>query len=107
MLVLGLLLLLAGVLGLLAGLFTARGTAEMLGLDVDAVELFLVGVACGVAILVGCSILTLGTKRSLRRRRERRRVNRSSAQPEPGTTAPGEGGGAADGRHVARDPRTP
>jgi hypothetical protein len=95
MLVLGLLLLLVGVLGLLAGIFTARGTAELLGLDVDAVALFLVGVACGVAILGGCSILTLGTKRSLRRRRERRRVSRSSEHREPGTTARGEGGAAA------------
>ena len=84
MLVLGLLLLLVGALGILAGLLTASGTTELLGLDVDAVALFLVGVASGAAVLWGFWILKFGTKRSLQRRRESRRLSRRSEELERG-----------------------
>ena len=75
MLVLGLILLLLGAIGILAGLLTTSGTTELLGLDVDAVALFLVGVASGAAVLWGFTVMKLGTKRSLARRRERRRTS--------------------------------
>ena len=109
MLVLGLLLLLLGALGILAGLLTASGTTELLGLDVDAVALFLVGVASGAAVLWGFWILKFGTKRSLQRRRESRRLSRRSEELERSQAASAERqeGGAADGGHVERDPRSP
>ena len=109
MLVLGLLLLLVGALGILAGLLTASGSTELLGLDVDAVALFLVGVASGAAVLWGFWILKFGTKRSLQRRRERRRLSRRSEELERGAADPAgrQEGGTADGGHVERDPRTP
>ena len=93
MLVLGLILVLLGAIGILAGVLTGTGNAELVGLDVDAVALFLVGVASGAALLWGFSLLRFGTKRSLQRRRERRRASRRSDVLEPG---------GAD-----RDPRTP
>ena len=101
MLVVGFLLLLLGALGILAGLLTVSGTTELLGLDVDAVALFLVGVASGAAVLWGFWILKFGTKRSLQRRRESRRVSRRPEEAER------HEGGAADGGTVERDPRTP
>jgi hypothetical protein len=109
MLVLGLLLLLVGALGILAGLLTASGTTELLGLDVDAVALFLVGVASGAAVLWGFWILKFGTKRSLQRRRESRRLTRRSEELERGQaeSAERQEGGTADGGTVERDPRTP
>jgi hypothetical protein len=93
MLVLGLILVLLGAIGILAGVLTGTGNAELVGLDVDAVALFLVGVASGAAVLWGFSLLRFGTKRSLQRRRESRRASRRSDELEPG---------GAD-----RDPRTP
>ncbi len=109
MLVLGFLLLLLGALGILAGILTASGTTELLGLDVDAIALFLVGVASGAAVLWGFWILKFGTNRSLKRRRESRRLSRRSAELERGQDASAERqeGGAADGGSVERDPRTP
>ena len=109
MLVLGFLLLLLGALGILAGLLTASGTTELLGLDVDAVALFLVGVTSGAAVLWGFWILKFGTKRSLQRRRESRRLSRRSEELERGQAASAERqeGGTVDGGSVERDPRTP
>ena len=109
MLVLGFLLLLLGALGILAGILTASGTTELLGLDVDAIALFLVGVASGAAVLWGFWILKFGTKRSLQRRSESRRLSRRSEELERGQAASAERqeGGAADDGSVERDPRTP
>ena len=49
MLALGVILLLLGAIGIVAGVLTGTGSAELLGLDVDAVALFLIGVASGAA----------------------------------------------------------
>jgi hypothetical protein len=106
MLALGLILLLLGAMGILAGVLTTSGTTELLGLDVDAVALFLIGVASGAAVLWGFWILKFGTKRSLQRRRESRRLSRRSAELERGEAERQEGG-AADGGRVEQDPRTP
>ena len=54
MLVVGLLLIVAGALAIVAAGFTsASGTVELLGIDVSALTLFLIGVGSGVAILLG------------------------------------------------------
>jgi hypothetical protein len=79
MLVLGLLLIAAGALAILAALGTADGTdVELLGVDVSAVALFLIGVGSGAAILWGFAITKFGTKRSLRQRRESKRLSELS-----------------------------
>ncbi len=74
--VVGLLLILLGALAIVAALLTATGShVELLGFGVSAVGLFLVGLASGVAILWGIGLAKWGTKRSLRHRRESRRLD--------------------------------
>ncbi|MCW2775378.1 MAG: hypothetical protein JWN91_3704 [Nocardioides sp.] len=79
MLVLGLILIAAGALAIVAALGTADGTSvELLGTDVGALALFFIGVGSGVAILFGYTILKYGTKRSLRQRRESKKLSELS-----------------------------
>lgn len=85
MVVLGLLLILAGALVIVAAVFTADldGSAlEIIGLEASPVALFLLGVASGAAILWGFGILKYGTRRSLRHRREQKRLEELSHQLE-------------------------
>jgi len=97
MLVLGLLLIAAGVLAILAALATANGTVELLGTHVSALAIFLVGVGAGLAVLWGFTLTKFGTRRTLRHRRESRRLSELSAkldrveaerqqEPAPGDT---------------------
>lgn len=77
--VLGLALIVLGALAVVAALFTATGTdVELLGFGVSAVGLFLVGLGSGVAILWGFTLTKWGTKRSLRQRREQKRLSELS-----------------------------
>src|SRR3954469_5517464 len=79
--VFGLLVLLVGALAVVAAVFTADGTnVEILGLDVSALGLFLIGLGSGLAILWGFTISKWGTKRNLRQRRESRKLNDLSQQ---------------------------
>ncbi|GCD89808.1 hypothetical protein [Nocardioides sp. LS1] len=78
MVILGLLLMLGGALVVLAGLFTADGTAQFLGTDVSAAAVFFFGVAAGVAVLWGFSIMKFGTKRSIQHRRDAKKLNELS-----------------------------
>lgn len=78
MVVLGLLLIVLGVIAVLSAVFVSEGTAELLGMDLSALSIFLVGVAAGAAILWGYSILKWGTKRGLAQRRERRELTELS-----------------------------
>lgn len=74
--VVGLLLMLVGALAVAAAVLTAEGTAvEILGLDVSALGLYLIGLGSGAAILWGFSISKWGTKRTLRQRREARKLD--------------------------------
>lgn len=74
--VFGLLLMLVGALAVVAAVFTADGTnVELLGLDVTAVGIYLIGLASGLAILWGFTISKWGTKRNLRQRREAKELN--------------------------------
>src|SRR3954464_14827280 len=82
MVVLGLLLIAAGALGIVAGVFTADGTVELLGTDISALALFLVGLGSGIAIWWGFSIGKFGTKRTLRQRRESKQLNELSEKLE-------------------------
>ena len=78
MVVLGLLLILLGAAAVLAALFLSEGTASLLGSDLSALSIFLIGVGAGAAIIWGYTILKWGTRRGLARRRERRELNRLS-----------------------------
>jgi hypothetical protein len=80
MIVLGLLLVLVGLLALLAALFSSDGTATMLGNDLTALTIFLLGLASGLAILWGYAVLKLGARRGLERRRERKQLSELSAK---------------------------
>ncbi|MDF1603632.1 hypothetical protein [Nocardioides sp. YIM 152315] len=77
----GLLLVVVGALAVVAAVFTATGTdVELLGFDVTAVGLYLVGLASGVAILWGLGLTKWGAKRTLRHRRESRRLDELSTK---------------------------
>lgn len=78
MLILGLLLIAAGALAIVAAVSTASGTAELLGTDLSAMTIFFIGVGAGAAILWGFSLMKFGTKRSLRHRREGRELTELS-----------------------------
>jgi hypothetical protein len=77
--VLGLILIAAGAVAVIAALGTAKGTnVELLGTDVGAIAMFFIGLGAGVAILWGVGLTKWGTKRSLRQRRESRKLNELS-----------------------------
>lgn len=82
MLILGVLLIGAGALLIVAAVFTAEVTAagnlELLGTDVGAITLFLLGVGSGVAILWGMGITKFGAKRQLAQRRENQKLSELS-----------------------------
>lgn len=82
MVVLGLLLVAAGALGIVAAVFTADGSVELLGTDISALALYLVGLGSGIAIWWGFSIGKFGTKRSLRQRRESKQLSELSEKLE-------------------------
>ncbi len=74
MVILGLLLIILGVIAILSAVFVSEGTAELLGIDMSSLEIFLVGVAAGAALLWGYAILKWGTKRGLAHRKERKEI---------------------------------
>ncbi|MBA2955426.1 hypothetical protein GON03_13900 [Nocardioides sp. MAH-18] len=79
--VIGLLLMVLGALAVVAAVFTATGeSVEVLGFDVTAVGLYLFGLGSGVAILWGFTISKWGTKRTLRQRREARKLDELQAK---------------------------
>jgi hypothetical protein len=79
MVVLGLILIALGGVAIVAALATADGSnVELLGTDVGAMAIFFIGLAAGVAILWGFSLTKWGTKRSLRQRRESKKLNELS-----------------------------
>ena len=81
MLILGLLLVVGGLLVILVALFGsggANGTAEILGNDLTTLTIFFLGLAAGVAVLWGFTIMRFGAKRSMQRRRERKQLTELS-----------------------------
>jgi hypothetical protein len=82
MLILGVLLMGGGALLIVASVFTAKmtedGRLELLGTEVGAVTLFLLGVGAGVAILWGMAITKFGAKRQLAQRRENHKLSELS-----------------------------
>lgn len=85
MLLLGFFLIGAGALVIVSAVFTAEinGTAlEVVGIGVSPLGLFLLGVGAGLAILWGFGILKYGTKRTLRQRRESKKLEELSEKLE-------------------------
>lgn len=85
MLILGFLLVVAGLLAILVALFGTGGTndtAEFLGNDLTTLTVFFIGLAAGVAVLWGFSIIRFGVKRSMQRRRERKQLTELSEKLE-------------------------
>ncbi len=78
MVILGLLLLILGAIAILAAVFLSDGTAELLGADLSALTIFLIGVAAGAALIWGFAILKWGTRRELRARKERKQLDELS-----------------------------
>ena len=81
MVIVGLLLILLGAIILLLAIFTAdieQAGLEYMGIHLSPLALFLLGVAAGAAILWGFAILKYGTKRTLRQRREQKRLEELS-----------------------------
>jgi hypothetical protein len=78
MFVVGLLLILFGALGILGAAFSSEGDAELLGLELSAFAIFVVGLACGVAILWGYTLAKFGVQRSLQHRRESKQLQELS-----------------------------
>ncbi|WP_228500277.1 hypothetical protein [Nocardioides agariphilus] len=78
MFVAGLLLVLLGALGILGALFGSDGSAELLGMDLSAFWIFIVGLASGVAILWGYSIAKFGVRRGIQHRRESKQLQELS-----------------------------
>jgi hypothetical protein len=75
MVFLGLLLILLGALAIVAVVLDIDSIrVELLGAEISALALFLLGVGSGVAILWGFGILKFGTKRSLKHRREQKEL---------------------------------
>ncbi|MCB8955324.1 MAG: hypothetical protein H6529_02455 [Nocardioides sp.] len=82
MVVLGLILMALGAVAIVAALFTAQGSVELLGTDISALAMFFVGLGAGLAILWGFGFSKWGTKRTLRQRRESKKLNELSEQLE-------------------------
>jgi hypothetical protein len=93
MVVLGLLLIVLGVVAILSALFVSEGSAELLGMDLTAFQIFLIGVAAGAFILWGYTITKFGTRRELRMRKERKELTKLNEKLErAGTDRPHESG---------------
>jgi membrane protein implicated in regulation of membrane protease activity len=93
MMVLGVLLIAAGLLAVAAAVLSTSGSATFLGADLGATTIFLLGLGAGLAIVWGYSITKLGARRSWRLRRENRRLRELNERNEQrdrtgGDTAP-------------------
>ena len=83
MVILGLVLLLAGVVIVLLGLFTSdvsssNGTVEIANVDLTPAGVILAGMIAALLIFLGLWAIKLGAKQGLRRRREQKRLNELS-----------------------------
>ena len=78
MFMVGVLLILAGGLAIVAAVFGSEGSATMLDRDLDALTIFLLGLGAGVAVWWGVSIARFGARRSLKHRRESKELQELS-----------------------------
>jgi hypothetical protein len=96
MVVLGLLLIVLGVVAILSALFVSEGSAELLGMDLTAFQIFLVGVVAGAFIIWGFTITKFGTRRELRMRKERKELTKISERLDRADPDRASGTGRSD-----------
>lgn len=80
MVILGLVLIALGALAIVSAVFVSEGNAELLGMNLTALEIFLFGVAAGACLLWGFAVLKYGAKRGLQTRRERKELQELNAK---------------------------
>lgn len=80
MLLLGLVCILLGLLAILAAVFVSSGAVELLGIEMNALAIFLIGVASGALVLWGLTLTRLGARREMRNRREHRKLTELSQE---------------------------
>ncbi|MCX6400636.1 MAG: hypothetical protein NTX33_12000 [Propionibacteriales bacterium] len=89
MVIFGLLLLILGVLGILAGIFgtdydTVEGknqlTSEFLGINCGPEVIFLLGVASALLVVLGLWLMKAGAKQGWKRRKEQKRLTELSSK---------------------------
>lgn len=78
MVIFGLLLIGLGAVAILSAVFVSEGSAELLGMQLTALEIFLAGVVAGAFVIWGFTILKYGTKREIRHRKERKQLTELS-----------------------------
>ena len=78
MVALGVVLMVLGGLAIAAGVFVSEGTAQLLGVDLSALAIFLTGVASGAAVIWGFTLSKYGTKKALRERKDRKNIDELS-----------------------------
>ena len=101
MVILGLVLLVLGALAIVGAVFAtdlSGGTLEYLNIDLSPLALFLVGVGAAVAIWWGLALTRIGSKRSMARRREQKRLGELSQKLDE-VEAERRGAAEDDGRH--------
>ncbi len=82
MVALGTVLVILGGLAIAAAIFVSEGTAKILGVELNAMSIYLFGVASGVAVLFGLSLMKSGTKRAMHQRKERKKMDDLSIKLE-------------------------
>ena len=83
MLIFGLVLIVVAALLIVSAVFTADanlGNVELLGIGMSPSALFLVGLFAGIAIMLGLAITKFGFGRSVKERKEKRKLNKLSVQ---------------------------
>ena len=85
MLILGVLVILVGVVLILLGIVSTEvnsvngaGQIEMLGIDINATTLFVLGLVSGIAVLSGLAIARYGVRRGLAQRKEDKKMSELS-----------------------------
>jgi protein-S-isoprenylcysteine O-methyltransferase Ste14 len=74
MVLVGVILAILGGLGTAAAVAVSKGGGEILGVELNTLTIFLLGMAAGLAIWWGLELMKAGTKRSLQQRKERKEM---------------------------------
>lgn len=81
MFVIGLILIVLGAIAIVAALTASDGTVTFVGLDdLTAATVFFIGLGAGVAIWWGIALIRFGAKRSMKHRREKKKLSELSQQ---------------------------
>lgn len=81
MFVIGLVLIVLGAVAIIGAVTSSEGTVNVVGFDdLTALTMFLAGLASGVAILLGLAIMRFAARRSMKHRREQKKLAELSDQ---------------------------